>query len=138
VVTVANWILSFPLGMHAQKSWAPQCEAALANGDPIAEVLPKKGAVPFLYGVLLGGVVGGSIAFLTRLLVSSHWLYQAILASGFFLGAGQMQERYLTAGTRHRHMFGLTGDRTISLMYGGYGWGALFAIIGLALWSWLG
>jgi len=135
VTTIANMILSLPLGIYAQRSWAAPCEAALAGGVPVLEVLRKRGTVAIVYGTLLGALVAGSIALLTRRLVSSHWLFQVFLAIGFFFGAGQLQKRYLATGSRHRLMFGLTGDRTIAVMYGGYSWGAVLGIVALGLWS---
>jgi hypothetical protein len=136
-MTISNLVLSLPLGIYAQKTWAAQSEGALAKGVPVAEALPRKGVVAIVYGVLAGALIAGGVEFLTRVLISSHWLYQVILGVGSFFAAGQLQERYLRAGIQGRSMFGLTGDRTIAVMYGGYGWGAVLGILSIGVWSWL-
>ena len=133
VMTMANLILSMPLGIYAQRMWSAR-EPQLEAGIPIAEAFPNKGILLFLYGIAMGALVAGGVAALTRTLVSSHWGYQAALAVGSFLEAGKLQGRYLKTGVQHRLMFGLAGDRAISIMYGGYGWGAIVGVAAVALW----
>jgi len=123
---IANMILALPVGVVAQSKWSELDLKAKEQNLPTSSLLPIPTWLTLGYGVVGGTILAVVFAILTLWYISDHWVYQISLMGLFLFASMHAQSSWMKSSPG---FFGETGDKFCSVMFGGYFWGSLIALI---------